>query len=142
MAGLISGEKIVELAQASEKGSDAAKKAHLKAIGDISGEKIQGTSLLVVTYIAREKTRGGIIRPPETLKEDEIQGTTGLVVKIGEGFFGEELEAVTKEYLHQWVKFQYNDGARGFYNRVHCRIIDISRVRSITPDPERWYDGT
>lgn len=135
--GIISGEKIVELAQASDLGPAAAKQALIKAVGDISEVQILGENLLVATYIRPEKTDGGIVRPTETIKEDEYQGNAGLVLKLGQGFF--EHEGAEKELLHRWVLFGYNDGLKLHHNKVHCRIISVERIRAIIPDPKRVF---
>lgn len=134
--GIISGEKIVELAQASDLGADAAKNALVKAVGDISEVEILGENLLVATYIRPEKTDGGIIRAKDSIKEDEYQGNAGLVLKLWVAIL-EEVEP--SGLLHKWVLFGYNDGLKLHHNKVHCRIIHIDRIRAIIPDPKRVF---
>ena len=120
---VISSRKIVELAQAAD-----PKSALIKGVGDISKVEILGHNLFVATYIRPEKTKGGVLRPEENIREDEFQGNIGLVLKTGEEITGEE---------GKWVLFGYNDGLRFRYNDVPCRIISIERIRAIVPDPTK-----
>lgn len=121
---VISSGKIVELAQAAD-----PKKALISAV-DVSGLTVFGENLLVATYIRPEKTKGGIIRPEQNIKEDEFQGNVGLVLKVGDGLSSDEI-------IHQWVIFGHNDGLRCRYMDVPCRIISVDRIRGMVTDPSK-----
>src|SRR4030095_9367076 len=92
--------KVLELSRATD-----PKRALIDAV-DVSKFRTFGENLTVATYIRPEKTKGGIYRPPDNIKEDEFQGNIGLVVKIGEGFEEEP------DLLHQWVRFGYTSGLK------------------------------
>lgn len=125
MPTLIASQKVIELSRAED-----PKRALIEAV-EVSKFRTFGENLTVATYIRPEKTRGGIIRPSENIKEDELQGNIGLVVKVGEGFTEEE----AKEMLHQWVRFGYNDGLKWRYNEVPLRDISIDRIRGTVENP-------
>ena len=133
--GIISAKKIEELSRVAADGPEAAKKSLIREVGDISELEILGDNLLVATYIGSEKTKGGLYRAPESIKEDEYQGNIGLVVKVGEGLIFDESDLESP--LHEWVLFGYNDGLRLHYNDVPCRIISMGRIRAIIPDPTK-----
>lgn len=124
-----------ELAAAATKGEAEARKAMIDFVGDLSKTRVFGTNLLIGNYIRPEKSSGGIIRPPENVKEDELQGNVGLVLKVGEGFENGDGD----ELLHKWVMFGYNDGLRYNYRDVSCRTIDIGRIRQLIPDPNMVF---
>ncbi len=123
---MIGQSKVVELSQAKD-----IKQALIDAVGDISGMRVCGMNLFIATYIRPEKTAGGIYRPPDNIKEDEFQGPIGLVLKVGEGFEGDESS------LHHWVTFGYNDGLKQRYNGVPVRFLHIDRVRAFDQDPTK-----
>ncbi len=123
---IISAARLLELAEAED-----PKQALIDFV-DVSGIEIFGENLLVGTYIRPEKTKGGIIRPKDNIKEDVFQGNVGLVLKVGNGI----LEGV-EEILHKWVIFGYNDGLKYIYCDVDVRIISIDRVRGTVADPTK-----
>lgn len=130
---LLTAKRTPELAEVGCFGPEASKKALIDFVGDLSDHPVFGTNLIVATYIRPIKTKGGIIRPGENVKEDELQGNVGLVLKLGDGLDEDAKEA----FLHKWVMFAYNDGLRYILNDVHCRTISIERIRQSPPDPSK-----
>ena len=122
--------KLMDIAQ-----SDDPKQALIDNVGDLSKVRIYGISALVANYIAPEKTKGGIIRTKETMAEYEWQGKVGLVLKLGAGCDEDD----EKEFLHQWVVYQTNEGLREHLNGVACRIISLDRIRQGIPYPDMVY---
>ena len=120
--------KLMDIAQA-----DDPKQALIDHVGDLSEVRIFGENLLVASYIGPERTKGGVYRPKENIAEDEWQGKIGLVLKLGDGFDGDEEAEQT--FLHRWVMFGTNDGLRYHYNGVACRTMSVDRVRQIIPHP-------
>lgn len=125
---VITAPKLMDLARAKD-----IKVALINEVGDLSKVRVMGQNLFIANYVGPEKTKGGIFLSPETKKEDEWQGNTGLVLKVGEGIDEED----ASDFLHQWVMFGGNDGLRYHYNGVAVRTMHIDRVRQIIPDPEK-----
>ncbi len=125
---VIGASRTVDLSQTTD-----IKKSLIEWVGDISALRVAGTNLLVGKYIHPEKTAGGVIRAPVTIKEDEYQGNVGLVLKVGEGFDDEMGEGP----LHQWVLYGYNDGLNIIYNGIACKIMPLERVRAFDVDPTK-----
>src|SRR4249920_1322202 len=99
--GVVSARNTVAISQATD-----AKQALFSAIGDLGNYEIFHNQILVAVYVAPEKTKGGIIRPGQSIKEDEYQGKVGLVVKIGPtAFLDSEDESFQgqKVSLGDWV---------------------------------------
>lgn len=130
----ITAKRTPELAEAANRGEEAARKAMIEFIGDLSEVEVLGDNLLIGNYISPSKI-GSIYRPGDNIKEDELQGNVGLVLKLGDGAALEN--GATEKFLHKWVMFGYNDGLRYNLNDVSCRTIDVGRIRQIVPDPSK-----
>lgn len=127
MAVILSDKRITELAQAKD-----PKQVIFNALGDLSGEQLLGENVLVASHVRSEKTKGGIIRPTDNLKEDVFQGKTGLIVKVGDGF--EEGDA---PQVGTWVLYSHQDGLQVTINEVPCRILPADRIRMVLSDPNK-----
>lgn len=110
-------------------------------VGDLSNTRVMSNRILIGIYIAPEKTKGGIIRATDTIKEDVFQGTVGLVLKKGETAFKDEPE--TKTFFHKqdvhvgdWVVFRPGDAKRIQINGVDCRMVEDSLIDMVIADPE------
>jgi hypothetical protein len=122
--------------------SNDPRAAILKAVGDLSKEHVCSDLVLLGTYIRNEKTVGGIIRPIETLKEDEYQGKVGLVLKSGPLAFGDwEDDAVRGENAqqHGWVVYQIKDAWPVQINGTACRLIPYDKIRMRVSDPSMVF---
>lgn len=109
-------------------------------LGDLTKIELLSNRVLVAIYIAPEKTKGNIIRPGQTIKEDVWQGTVGLVVKKGRTAFKDEPE--TKNYFHgqdvavgDWVVFRPGDAKRIQINGIDCRMVEDSLLDMVIEDP-------
>lgn len=122
---VINAQKIQDISQAAN-----PKLAIIKAAGDLSREIVLYDLVLVGTYIRPEKTSGGIIRPLENVQEDQFQGKTGLVLKIG--------EEVTKPVVSigDWVVYSIKDGWAVTVNGAPCRLVPHDRIRMVTSNPD------
>lgn len=110
-------------------------------VGDLSGIEIMSNRVLVAIYIAPEKTKGGLFRAPETIKEDVYQGTVGLVLKKGGMAFKDD--DASKTYFHgqdvklgDWVVFRPGDARRVQINGVDCRFVEDIMIDMVVADPE------
>jgi hypothetical protein len=127
-------------------------KAELLArLGDISQVEIAQNEVLIATYMRPEKTAGGIVLPHQNLREDQYQGKTGLVVKIGNACRFERTNEKTGVTfgipiaLHDWVVVRTSDtwpieinwdpnvsDPRAF---VKCRLVFDDQIRMKVPHP-------
>lgn len=114
------------------------KVATIAALGDLSNVDVFSDLVLVATFIRNEKTAGGIIRPKETVQEDEYQGKTGLVVKAGPLAYSDWEDDASRGHnaeLHTWVIFAIKDGWPVQVNGVACRFIPYEKLRARVVDP-------
>jgi co-chaperonin GroES (HSP10) len=112
----------------------------MKTVGDLSGVDLLNNKVLVGIYIEPEKTKGGIILAPASIKESIWQGTVGLVLKKGNTAFKDEPETGT--YFHgqdvdvgDWVVFRPGDARRVQINGVDCRMVEDSLLDMVIETP-------
>jgi len=131
---VVTSKKLVEISQAAN-----PKLGLINALGDISGITVLRDQVLIAVYIRPEKTPGGVYRPVDNIKEDELQGKVGLIVKAG-------LEAT--EYgddtppscgVGDWVVFTTNQGAAMTVNGVACRLVAYSLLRMKVSSPDMVF---
>ncbi len=130
---VLSASKIVQIAQA-----DDPRAAIIEAVGDLSGAMVCSDLVLLGTFIRSEKTAGGIIRPKETVQEDEFQGKVGLVLKSGPLAYGdwEDNEMVGENAKpHTWVVYQIKDAWPVQINGTACRLVPYDKIRMTVTDP-------
>lgn len=131
---VVSAQKITELSQASD-----PKSALMKAVGDLSQEKVFFNQILVATYIRPEKTTGGIIRPQSNVQEDEYQGKVGLVIKKGpQAFKDDDSIAFDGQDVQtgDWVVYRVGDGFACTVNGVPCRMLTDRTLRMQISKPD------
>ena len=117
------------------------KSALLRAIGS-SLDKVQvfGAQVLVGTYIAPDKTTGGVHLPDSYLMESLYQGNVGLVLKKGPWAFqnddhlnidwkGQDVD------VGQWVMFRYSDAWELHLSGVSVRLIDDRDIKAVIDSP-------
>lgn len=114
-----------------------------KELGDLKGEvDVLHSQVLVATYVAPAKSKGGIVFTDRKIQEDQFQGSIGMVVAIGPGafqdcdiakFYGVELE------IGDWVLYQPADGLQLYINEVPCRIFDDTKIKMRVKDPSRFW---
>lgn len=111
------------------------------AAGDLSKVAIMSNRVLVAIYIAPEKTKGGILRATDTIREDVWQGCVGLVLKKGGMAFKDD--DASKTYFHgqdaeagDWVVFRPGDAKRVQINGVDCRMVEDIMIDMVIGDPE------
>lgn len=129
-----SASKIEQISQASD-----PRAAILAAVGDISDAKVCSDLVLLGTYIRNEKTSGGIIRPIDTVKEDEYQGKVGLVLKRGPAAYAEYADGgndgAQNAELHTWVVYQIKDAWPVQIHGTPCRFVPYDKIRMVINDP-------
>lgn len=118
--------------------------ALLRALGDLSNETVLHSQVLVATYAGSKFHAGtSILRTDQSLKEDQFQGTVGLVVKMGKGAFVDQLPQVnfhgdTLE-IGDWVFVRPSDGISLFIRQVPCRLFEDVHVKIKVNNPEMYW---
>lgn len=103
--------------------------------------RIYGNDVLIAVYSrAGQKTAGGIMMP-DTYREDEFQGITGLILAFGpmasdrhpewSEWFGDHPPKVG-----DWVGFRVADGVRFQVGSRVCRLIEWKFLRFGTAVPD------
>ena len=123
--------------------ADDPKAAVLKALGDMSNEKLLHCQVLVATYTGSKYHPGTkILRTDKALQEDQFQGTIGLVIKLGPGAF-EDAPGVKfyglRANVGDWVLCRPADGMSMFINEVPCRIYEDANVKMVVSDPDKYW---
>jgi co-chaperonin GroES (HSP10) len=110
----------------------------LEAVGDVAGVEIFHTQVLVATYIAPEKTKGGIIRPQQNVDEDRYQGKVGLILKTAPEAFNSDDKWTWPEDIGvgDWVFFRISDTLALTLNGQPCRIIEDVDVKGRINHPD------
>lgn len=134
---LVGARKVLEISQ-----SDNPKLAIIKAFGDLSNERVLSDLVLVGTYFRPEKTRGGIIRPGDNVKEDEFQGKVGLVLKKGPYAYGDwedDHDRGKNCEVGDWVVYSIKDGWPVTINEAAARLIPYDKIRMNITSPEMAF---
>lgn len=142
---VVSARKLRDIAQAA---AFDPKQALLDAIGDYSGYECFHNRVLVATYVAPERSKGGIIMPDSVGQEGRFQGRCGLVLDLGPLAFRDD--AVNKfggivVKPHDWVVFTPSNGREIFFvdangrDGVPCRIIEDAYIDGRIDDPSKLY---
>ena len=129
--------RVIEVAE-----SDDPKSKILEMVGDLADIDVLGSRVLVGTYVAPRKTKGGIILTDVTVDEDRWQGKVGLVLKMGPAAFkydGSFSYEGIKPEVGQWVEYRPADTAEVGVRGVACRYIDSQNIRSVVKDPSIIY---
>ena len=101
-----------------------------------SGIRMLGEEVLIIPDIVPEKTQGGIIRPQETVQEDEFQGKVGLVLKLGKELYGS-----VEIKVGDWVVYSINSGWSMHLRDTPCRLVPYDKMRMRISDPRVIYDA-
>ena len=129
--------KLIEVAE-----SDDPKAKIMEMVGDLTGYDVLGSRVLVGTYVAPRKTKGGIILTEQTIDEDRWQGKVGLVLKMGPAAFkydGSFAYEGTKPEIGQWVEYRPAETSEVGIRGAPCRYIDSQNIRAVIPDPSLIY---
>ena len=135
--------RLHEIAQAAD-----PRQGLVDSVGDLSGVEIFHNLVLLASYIAPEKTPGGIIRPHHSLVEDRFQSVVGLVLKCGPLAFKDDSIAkfggVTVN-PGEWVLYRPSDTQEMFFRHLNtnegtaCRLIEDTLIKGRIADPATVY---
>ena len=129
--------RLIEVAE-----SEDPKAKILEMVGNLDDIQVLGSRVLVGTFVAPRKTKGGIILTDQTIDEDRWQGKVGLVLKLGPAAFkydGGYAYEGPKPECGQWVEYRPADTAEVGIRGVACRYIESQSIRGIIADPSIIY---
>lgn len=114
-----------------------------KAIHDALGSAIDkiepaGSLLLVGTYIAPDRSAGGILFSDRTMDEDLYQGSVGLVLKKGPTAFVDDALNVFHGYsvdINEWVLFRYSSAWELHLAGVSVRFVSDTEIKGTVEHP-------
>lgn len=113
-------------------------KEMLKTIGDLSKVKIAGARVLVWSYIAPRKSKGGIYMPDSEVKEGVWQSAVHYVLKCGPFAFKDDEANKFAGFTAvpgDWVTLVPGEGKRVQINGVDCRLIEDALIQMKIADP-------
>jgi co-chaperonin GroES (HSP10) len=127
---------VQRLAQAAD--FHAQKEAIIEATREaVAGFDVFRNRILVATYVAPEKTKGGILLPDKTVTESRYQSKVGLVLKLGPIAFEFEGEAVpVRPDVGDWIIFRTADTGEIGLAGVSCRIVHDDLVIGRVQNPD------
>lgn len=105
----------------------------------LEGYRTTGREVLVATYIETEMTKGGIIKPNNSVAEPLFQGKVGLVLQLGPmafkyDLYGHKWEGVSFD-VNDWVILRFADSWNIHLAGVDCKIVDFESIRAVVDDP-------
>lgn len=110
----------------------------LKKVGDLSSLIVMYNMVLLASYVAPEKTKGGIIRPGSNIEEDIWQGKTGMVLKLGPDAFkdDDDMDFHGQTALKgEWVVFKLGDAWKIQVREWPCLLVRDSSIKMKVTDP-------
>lgn len=119
----------------------------LHRLGDISEFEVMFGQVLVAIYIRPNTTASGIILTDKTRDEDEWQGKTGLIVKMGPLAYQDSPDVKfygVRREVGDWIVMRPSDasvpftlaGKGGDREGVKCRLTQDAHIRMkiLSPD--------
>lgn len=111
-------------------------------IKDVEGSVIpdpKGYKLLVAIPSVEEKTAGGIIRPDELRRMEEVASIFGYVVSMGEDAYQDEKKFPNGPWckIGDWVIFRSYSGTRLKVEDQEFRLINDDTVEAVVDDPRK-----
>ena len=134
----------VDVLSLAERGKDEDfAKLAFKMVGDLSGWTVLHEDVLVITWVNRRITAGGIVLPEKSVDEDRWQGTVGLVAKLGDNAFtlgqwGLPYKGTVPK-IGDYVTFHPSSASETSINGISCKFVPASLTKAIIPDPSRIY---
>lgn len=118
-----------------------------KALGDLDDVELFFNDVLVLKYI-RENLSKNLKASAQTQREDQWQGSIGLVLKVGPTAFVDDEHTKFRGVSvmrGDWVMFRVSDGwdrgiqeLYGLHRFADCRIIQDAHIRARVKYPGRF----
>lgn len=129
-----SSPKILDIARSKD-----PKSAIQKAVGELT-DRLAPTynRVLVGTYIQPERRKSGLYLSPDTLKEDEYQGTVGLILAMGPD--AQQMADESKgPQIGDWVEYSIRQSVSATINGAPCRWVQYEALRAKIAEPSVVY---
>ena len=116
-----------------------------RELGDaLDGFDIAAQGVLIAMYERPDdvKTEGGILLPHQHVKEDEFQGKTAMVVKLGRRAFVDDEHIKWSGYRcdpGDWVALRASDGLRFQIRGLHVRLISDVYLKMKIPHADAVF---
>ena len=114
------------------------KKVKKKPLEKMSLPKPTGWRIIVLTYKAKEKTKGGIILSDKTVAESQIATNCGLVMEIGPDAYNDKDKFPNGPWCKKkdWVLFARYAGSRIYIDGGEIRVLNDDEILGTIEDPE------
>jgi co-chaperonin GroES (HSP10) len=110
-----------------------------RKVGSLDWLDLFHNQVLVAIYFRPEKTKGGIVLPHMTRREDEFQGKIGLVLKLGPAAFRDDANFQfhgVSVAVGDWVVYRTSDGWELDVNGTLCRILPDTLIKARVTAPD------
>ena len=96
-----------------------------------------GYKLLIAMPDAEEKTKGGILKASQTLRDEEVSNICGYVIELGPDAYKDEGKFPNGPYCKKgdWVIFRSYSGTRMKVYGQEFRLINDDTVEAVVEDP-------
>ena len=96
-----------------------------------------GYKLLIAKPDAEEKTKGGILKASQTLRDEEVSNICGYVIELGPDAYKDEGKFPNGPYCKKgdWVIFRSYSGTRMKVYGQEFRLINDDTVEAVVEDP-------
>ena len=86
---------------------------------------------------AEEKTKGGILKASQTLRDEEVSNICGYVIELGPDAYKDEGKFPNGPYCKKgdWVIFRSYSGTRMKVYGQEFRLINDDTVEAVVEDP-------
>ena len=99
-----------------------------------------GYKLLIAMPDAEEKTKGGILKASQTLRDEEVSNICGYVIELGPDAYKDEGKFPNGPYCKKgdWVIFRSYSGTRMKVYGQEFRLINDDTVEAVVDDPRGY----
>ncbi len=111
----------------------------LNKIGSLDEFVLFGNQILLGVYERPKVTKSGIHLADQTIREDEHQGKSALVLKKGRSAFVSDSNynfGTDNVEVGDWVAIFVSDGRKIVVNGQLCRIVEDQFIRLRIPAPD------
>jgi len=110
-----------------------------KKVGNLDKFELFGAQVLLGVYMRPKVTKSGIHLADSTIREDEHQGKSALVLKKGPAAFvsDENYDFHGQDVaVGDWVAIFVSDGRKIVVNGQLCRLVEDQFIRLKIPAPD------
>ena len=102
--------------------------------------QVNGSEILIATYIERNKTKGGLLKGDRTVQESLYQGSVGIILATGPLAFKFDNSGFkwggVKPTVGDWVLVRFADCLECHIVGCSCRFVDHQSIHAVLENPE------